>query len=316
MPRCLILATRPLAVAAICCLPAAAPGAGPQRVKIAVMDVRNVQGVAEGTSTILSDIIVSEVAKARFEVISKSDIAAMVGFEKEKQMLGCSDDSKCLAEIGGALGVDYMLTGQVGQIGTRYRISLLLVDSKKAKVAARSAQFCDRNEDALAAAAQATVTEILAAVPRPEAPAPQAPAPAAAPLAARPTAPRPVAAAPPPAAAVTAEAGPNRTGAWIAYGVSGGLIVIGAIAGLSAQAKYKDLEKQQGTAGYQALWDAQAPDIRKLARAADGCFVLGAIGVGVGTWLWLAANPAEPRKIAVAPLVGDGQVGLVAAGQF
>jgi TolB-like protein len=312
MPRFLIRATRPLAIAAICCLPAAALGAGPQRVKVAVMDVRNVQGVAEGTAAILSDIIVSEVAKAKFEVISRSDIAAMAGFEKEKQMLGCSDDSKCLAEIGGALGVDYMITGQVGQIGTRYRISLLLVDSKKARVAARSAQFCDRNEDALAAAAQATVAEILAAVPRPEAPAPQA----AATLAAKPAAPKPAAALPPPAASVTAEAGPNRTGAWIAYGVSGGLVVIGAIAGLSAQAKYKDLEKQQGTPGYQALWDSKAPDIRKLARVADGCYVLGVVGVGVGTWLWLAASPAEPRKIAVGPLVGEGRVGLAAAGRF
>jgi TolB-like protein len=316
MPSWLIRATRRLAVAAFCCLPAAALGAGPQRVKIAVMDVKNVQGVAEGTSTILSDIIVSEVAKARFEVISKSDITAMVGFEKEKQMLGCSEDSKCLAEIGGALGVDYMLSGQVGQIGTRYRISLLLVDSKKARVAARSAQFCDRNEDALAAAAQATVAEILAAVPRPQAAA-QPAAPAAAPLAATPAAPRPAAAAPPPAAELTQQAGPNRTGAWIAYGVSGGLIVVGAIAGIAAQSKYNDLKSQQGTPGYQALYDSKSQEIRNLSKAADGCYVLGLVGVGVGTWLWLTASPPEPaKKVSVGPLVGDGQVGLAAAGQF
>jgi TolB-like protein len=313
MRRFPTLAIRHVAVAVLCCLPAIALGAGPQRVKVAVMDVRNVQGVAEGTSTILSDIIVSEVAKARFEVISKSDIAAMVGFEKEKQMLGCSEDSKCLAEIGGALGVDYMLSGQVGQIGTRYRISLLLVDSRKAKVAARSARFCDRNEDALAAAAQETVAEILAAVPRPEAAA-AAPAPAPR-LAAPAAAPKP-AMAPPPAAEVAASTGPNRTGAWIAYGVSGGLIVVGAIVGLAAQSKYNDLKSQQGTPGYQALYDAKAQDIRNLSKAADGCYVLGVVGVGIGTWLWLTASPAEPRKISVAPLVGDGQVGLAAAGQF
>src|SRR5574337_444056 len=143
-------------------LAAPAPGAvaAPARVKVAVMDVKSVQGVPQGTATILTDIVVSEVAKARVDVVSKGDIAAMIGFEKEKQILGCSDDSKCLAEIGGALGVDYMLTGQVGLIGSRYRSSLLLVDSKRAKVAARSARFCDRNEDALALAAQETVGEL------------------------------------------------------------------------------------------------------------------------------------------------------------
>jgi TolB-like protein len=302
MPRRFSQATRCLAVAATCCLPAAALGAGPQRVKIAVMDVRNVQGVAEGTSTILSDIIVSEVAKAKFDVISRSDIAAMVGFEKEKQMLGCSDDSKCLAEIGGALGVDYMLTGQVGQIGSRYRISLLLVDSKKAKVAARSAQFCDRNEDALATAAQATVAEILAAVPRPEAAAAAATAKAA---------------APPPAAEVTATAGPNRTGAWITYGVSGAFLLTGVITGISAQSKYNDLKAQQGQPGYPQAWDSQSDQIRKLSKAADACYLLGVIGVGVGTVLWLTAGPSEPaKKVAVGPVLGGGQVGIAAAGQF
>ena len=158
---------------------ASAASAAP-RTKVAVMDVKNVQGVPDGTAAILTDIVVSEVARYGLEVVSKADIAAIVGFEKEKTLLGCSDDSNCLAEIGGALGVDYMLTGQVGQIGSRYRISLLVVATKRARVLARAALFSDHDEDDLARAAEKTVAQLIAAIRAQEAPATAAARPPAA----------------------------------------------------------------------------------------------------------------------------------------
>lgn len=105
---------------------ALAPAAAPARTKVAVMDVRNVQGVAEGTAAILTDIVVSDVPRAGYEVISSGDIVAMLGFEKQKQALGCAEETSCLAELGGALGATYLLSGQVGTIGTQYRVSLIL----------------------------------------------------------------------------------------------------------------------------------------------------------------------------------------------
>ncbi len=298
-----------LATLFLAVLPLVASAAGPGRVKVAVMDVKNVQGVQEGTAVILTDIVVSEVAKQRVEVVSKGDISAMIGFEKEKQILGCSDDSKCLAEVGGALGVDYMLTGQVGLIGSRYRISLLLVDSKRAKVAARSARFCDRNEDALAQAAQETVAELMAAIPRREA-APVAAAPAPAP------APRAVAAGPataPPVAEAVATRPPNRTAAWITLGASGACLAGGVIVGLMAKSKYDDLKSQQGSPNYLTTWDSESKTITRLKNVANGLYVLGVVGAGVGTYLWLSAKPSA---VAVVPVANGEQVGLAAAGHF
>jgi TolB-like protein len=302
----------PLLLAAV--LPTAASAAGPARIKVAVMDVKNVQGVQEGTAVILTDIVVSEVAKSRLEVVSKGDISAMIGFEKEKQMLGCSDDSKCLAEVGGALGVDYMLTGQVGLIGSRYRISLLLVDSKKAKVAARSARFCDRNEDALAQAAQETVSELLAAIPRGAA-TPVAAAPATAPKAAAGPAPAASAtpAAAPPVSQAVATRGPNRTAAWITLGASGACLAGGVVVGLMAKSKYDDLKSQQGSVNYLTTWDSESKNITRLKNVANGLYLVGVVGAGVGTYLWLSAKPSG---VAVVPVVTGEQVGLAAAGQF
>ncbi len=51
-----------------------------------------------------------------FKVITSDAIRAMLALEKQKQMLGCTEAS-CLAEIGGALGVDYLVSGRVTALG-------------------------------------------------------------------------------------------------------------------------------------------------------------------------------------------------------
>ncbi len=329
-------------IAALTVLPVVA-GAAP-RVKIAVTDIRSVQGVAPGTATILSDIVVSEVARAGYDVVSQADITAMIGFEKQKKVLGCSEDSSCLAEIGGALGVDFMLTGQVGQIGTRNRVSLLVVDTKKARVVARSAQFSDQDEDALVRAAELAVKEILAGIRAAQA---VAQAPAATqppPLKAAPPPPPAAKATPPPTAAATipgapaaktapslaaapppqkpaasqvstaASSGwtPRRT-AYVTIGGGGALLLTGAVLGLSARSKYNALDAKQGQFGYYDAYQAEKGAIRTRARAADALMVTGAAVTGVGGWLWWRSRPS---RVAVVPSAADGSVGLVASGSF
>jgi len=306
---------RIVAVALLASLPCGALAAG-GRSKVAVMDVRNVQGVAEGTATILTDIVVSDVARAGHEVISKGDIAAMVGFEKQKQVLGCGDETSCLAEIGGALGVDYMVTGQVGQIGSQYRISLLLVDSKKARVAARAAEFCEKSEDALVRAAQATVAQLLVVVAgagappaarREARPVPLPPPPTVAPR----REPTPAAAVAPPPPPPAPAGRPDRSKAWIAFGASGALILSGALVGLSAKAKYDDLKALEGRPGYIEAWTSREKTIRRTAGMADLLYLGSAVSAGLGAWWFVTAD-----RVAVGPVVAPGEVGLAAAGRF
>jgi TolB-like protein len=305
--------------AVLALLAAAAPATAAPRIKVAITEIRSVQGVAAGTATILSDIIVSEVARHGYDVISQSDITAMVGFERQKKVLGCSDDSSCLAEIGGALGVDYMLAGQVGQIGSRFRISLLLVDSRKAKVAARSAQFCEQNEDELARAAEATVGQLLAAargeVPLPPPPVARAPPVSAPSLAAKP----PDVPAPGPAGTPGKAAGSpkpfrmSRIPAYVTTGAGGVVFLGGALAGLAARAQYDDLSARQGTFGYYDDYLAERDGIKKLGIAANAMMLTGAVATGVGGWLfWRASRP----PVAVVPAIGSDHVGLVATASF
>jgi TolB-like protein len=296
------------------------PAAAAPRVKVAVMDVKSIQGVPEGTAAILSELVATELSRAGFEVISKSDISAMIGFEKQKQVLGCSDDSRCLAEIGGALGVDFMLSGQVGQIGSQYRIALLLVDARRSRVAARSAQFCERNEDALVRAAQERVAELTGAI-RADGKGPSALSQGVVPLP-----PPPAAAKQPPALAAqqapTAPApaperpsapGPDRRSAWIVYGVAGGCFALSGGAALVARSRYRALEKLRGTDDYQSVYDSRSKSIRVAATAADVLLVGGIAAAGVGTWLWVKA---KPPPVTLYPIPVTGGAAMVASGHF
>jgi hypothetical protein len=94
-------------------------------------------------------------------VIGKSDINSLIGFEKQKQVMGCSDDSACLAEVGGALGVDYILVGSLGKIGALYRIDLKVVETRKARVRGRIGASVEGKEEKLVVAVQKAVRDLL-----------------------------------------------------------------------------------------------------------------------------------------------------------
>ena len=298
-------------LSAVALLPFSADGAGRQ--KIAVLDVRAIQGVSPGTATILTAIVVDGASKG-FDVISQADVSAMVGFEKQRQMLGCAEDSGCLAEIGGALGVDFVLSGQVGQIGSRYHLSFQLLDAKRAKVVSRAARFSERDDDALAVAAQTAVADLMAtagglarggAPPLPRG----AGEPSARPdLSARPTA---------PPAGVAAR--PRRSfwssgsAAWMTMGAGAMLAVGGAVFGMKANSAVGDLKDAWRRPDYASFYDRKSSEARSNALTANVLYGAGAVTTGVGVWL-LVRNRSD--VISVGPLTAGGVAGLSASGRF
>jgi hypothetical protein len=65
-----------------------------------------------------------------FRVIGKSDVDAVLGFEKQTDLLGCTDTS-CFAELGGASGVDMLVDVQVGESGASWAVTMKLIDVKQ-----------------------------------------------------------------------------------------------------------------------------------------------------------------------------------------
>src|SRR5262249_37444764 len=54
------------------------------------------------------------------------DISAALGAERQKQLMGCTESS-CLAELGGAMGADYLVRGSASALDQDTALSLSLL---------------------------------------------------------------------------------------------------------------------------------------------------------------------------------------------
>src|SRR4051812_5682141 len=108
-------------------------------VKVAVLQIRPLESNLASTADVLTEALVTELGRdKRLDIISASDVSAMVGLERQKQLLGCSESStSCLAELSGALGAQYVVVGSLGRVGRQRRLDLRVLDSVNGKAVTR-----------------------------------------------------------------------------------------------------------------------------------------------------------------------------------
>jgi hypothetical protein len=115
--------------------PRAAPAAAkPRRTKVAVSELEAGVRADPKVSHLVTTLITAELRRRpALTVTSQDDIKALLGYERQKALLGCTDAS-CLAEIGGALGVDQMVTGSLSGFGDSLVLVVRVVDVHKGLV--------------------------------------------------------------------------------------------------------------------------------------------------------------------------------------
>ncbi|MER2566326.1 MAG: hypothetical protein ABTQ32_36725 [Myxococcaceae bacterium] len=69
-------------------------------------------------------------------VITQQDIAALLGVERQKQLLGC-DSSSCMLELSNALGAERVLTGVIAKLESSYQVNLRVLSGVDGKVLAQ-----------------------------------------------------------------------------------------------------------------------------------------------------------------------------------
>src|SRR3954462_2631454 len=118
----LALARGVLIVAGSAPSPAAAPAT---ELKIAApgLTVTGIDGALAGPLT-------DQVAKAfaPIRVVTPRDIAALLGLERQKELLGCASSGSCMAELGNALGVQGVLLGDIVKLGETIQINVRIID--------------------------------------------------------------------------------------------------------------------------------------------------------------------------------------------
>ncbi|MCM2333918.1 MAG: hypothetical protein NDI82_08205 [Anaeromyxobacteraceae bacterium] len=106
--------------------------------KLAVLPVAPGEGIPATTAAAITEALSGEVRRrAGAEVVTQREIAAVLTLERQKAMLGCTTDS-CMAELGGALGCDRLVSGDLAKLGESFLLHLRLVETARARVVAQS----------------------------------------------------------------------------------------------------------------------------------------------------------------------------------
>jgi TolB-like protein len=269
-----------------------------------IVSEKSMQALAVSTSELVS----TELGRSgRFDVISQSDVATMLGRERQRQLLGCATDgADCLAELSAAFGSKWLVTGSLARLGKKLRLDLKVINTETSSTPYRDGRTFKNQEDLFEGAA-AMVRELVAredlwGVPAPEV---KAAPPAAV------TAPE----AQPVAVASTASA-PGTAGApalsWVVVGVGGAAFLVGAVFAALATSDFVTL----GDPGYAPAhtWTqvkATTDDFNRSVLV--GSVLLGAgAAVLVAGLVWRELGHGSAAPVAISFTTS----GLLVAGSF
>ena len=139
---------------------AAAP---PRRPRLAFLELQAGPGVPKEVAQTAGELLVVALSEtAKFDVISRSDVKTILGYEAQAQLLGCGEAS-CMMDLGGALGAAFLVSGSLGKLGGELQMILSLIDVNHAQVARRVAQAVS-GEGALPSAIREAVGKLTGAV--------------------------------------------------------------------------------------------------------------------------------------------------------
>jgi len=107
---------------------------------VAVLSVEP-RGVNEQFAKLATDATTQALrdAKAFSRVVGTSELEAAIGFERQRQLANC-DAVGCMAELAGAMGVDFVVMGSLGMVGTLRVLNLKLIHVRDAQAASVSKQ--------------------------------------------------------------------------------------------------------------------------------------------------------------------------------
>ncbi|MEE8408542.1 MAG: hypothetical protein V3T05_02960 [Myxococcota bacterium] len=124
------------------------------KTKIAVLSTYLEGSAKDQVPSLIDDYILTAVQDAgTFEVVGPDDVNALLGFEKQKELLGC-DDVTCMTDIAGALGVDKILVFKVARVEDEWVTTAKLLNVRETRVERRTTEMI-----------LGTATDLLRAVP-------------------------------------------------------------------------------------------------------------------------------------------------------
>jgi len=110
--------------------------AGADRKKgIAVMTLKNASGITTGEAELITDRLGVELFNTgRVNVMERNQMQEVLKEQGFQQSGTCSDEA-CLVEMGQMLGVQFLVSGSIGKLGSMYMINLRVINVNTAEIA-------------------------------------------------------------------------------------------------------------------------------------------------------------------------------------
>lgn len=88
----------------------------------------SVHALEQKAGDFYSDQVSQQLSFQGLNIITRSEVEALLGNERQKQLLGCTEErSACTTELAGALGSEALLLGDAAKVGDKYRLSIRIV---------------------------------------------------------------------------------------------------------------------------------------------------------------------------------------------
>ena len=112
------------------------------RPRLVVLDL-TAGGVDPAIAQSLSETVAAEASRSGlFDVTTQKDISTLLGLERQKQLLGCGEESSsCLSELAGAIGARFVVSGSVTRLGDTYQLNLQTLDTVRAQTIGRTTRI-------------------------------------------------------------------------------------------------------------------------------------------------------------------------------
>ena len=116
---------------------AAEPASASPEIGLAVAEITARRGADPELATVIEDYLVERIAReGGYRVIGRDDILRLLDHEERKRLLDCREES-CLAQIGGALGVNRLVTGSLDLVGEATLLTLKMINVQDGTVLSR-----------------------------------------------------------------------------------------------------------------------------------------------------------------------------------
>ncbi|HET6439737.1 MAG TPA: PEGA domain-containing protein [Anaeromyxobacter sp.] len=155
-----------VAAATLALAPALAPGAGPAaapaKLRLAVLDFSLAGSAHPDLARVLSDAAARGAEGSDYQIITQGEVAAVLGLDRLRQLLGCSDEESCLSDTARALDAERLLSGSLTILERTALVTVRLIDAHKGRTLSRaSTSLLDATEKELVDAARRLSYEVI-----------------------------------------------------------------------------------------------------------------------------------------------------------